>query len=350
MKAVTPPSAPRALFIDHAIGETRAVVQLRGRPERLLVEREGDPASARRGARVVARVRRVDRALNLAFLDLGEGAEAVADAAKLVEGSALDVEITGEARRGKAASVRIHGEAQGPAPRLLAPAPTLEQRLQSFARGAITRGPDAREAADDAEETALASEHPLPEGGSLSIEPTRGMVAVDIDLGARGGADAKRAARAANIAALTELARLLRLKALGGLVVVDLAGRGHDGDALTRAAREAFHPDQPGVNLGPISRFGTMEILKPWRERPLADHLLEPDGRPSALTGAVRLARLLEREGRVHGGARLLARAHPDVLAAFAPLHARLIDRLGPRFELQPELAFARDRTDVTLR
>jgi Ribonuclease G/E len=344
----------RALFIDKGIGETRAVVQLRGRPERLLIEREGDAANGRLGARVAARVRRIDRALNMAFLDLGEGVEAVADLAKLVEGAALDVEVTAEARAGKAAAVRINGTAEGPnaegAPRLLQPAPTLEERLQAFAKGSITRGPDAREAADEAEDAALAAEHRLPEGGSLAIEPTRALVAVDVDLGSRGAADPKRTARAANLAAVTETARLLRLKGLAGLIVIDLAGRGHDGDALTRAAREAFHPDQPGVNLGPISRFGTLEILRPWRERPVLERLLDRDGRLSAETAALRLTRALEREGRINGGARLLARAHPEVLAAFTPYHARLAERLGPRFELQPDLARGRADADVTAR
>lgn len=340
----------RAVFLDIGIGESRGVVQLRGRPERLLVERDGEPASGRLGARVAARVRRVDRTLNLAFLDLGEGVEAVADPGKLLEGGALEVEVTAEPRNGKAASVQIHGSAEGDAPRLIAAPPSLEQRLQAFARGSVTRGPDAREAADEAQDAVLALVHPLPEGGSLSIEPTRGMVAIDVDLGARGGADAKRMARGANLAALGETARLLRLKALGGLIVVDLAGRGHDGDALARAAREAFHPDQPGVNLGPISRFGTMEIVKPWRERPVGERLLAADGRLSPLSAALALARALEREGRVHGGARLLARAHPEVIAAVAPLQSRLAERLGPRFELEPELGFPRDRTEVTAR
>lgn len=340
----------RTLFIDKGIGETRAVVQLRKRPERLLIERDGDPASSRLGARVAARVRRIDRALNMAFFDLGEGVEAVADLAKLVEGAALDVEVTAEARAGKAAAVRIHGPAEGEAPRLLQSAPTLEERLQAFAKGSIIRGPDAREAADEAEEAALAAEHRLPEGGSLAIEPTRALIAVDVDLGSRGAADPKRAARAANLAAVTETARLLRLKGLAGLIVIDLAGRGHDGDALTRAAREAFHPDQPGVNLGPISRFGTMEILKPWRERPVLERLLDGAGRLSAETAALRLTRALEREGRINGGARLSARAHPEVLAAFAPYHSRLAERLGPRFELQPDLALGRAGADVVAR
>lgn len=342
------PASARTLFLDRGIGEARGVVTLRGRPERLLIERDGDADVQRLGAVVAARVRRIDRALATAFFELGAGPDAVAPAGKLVEGQAVHVEITAEARAGKGPNVRLLGPAEGEAPRLLTPAPTLEERLSAFARGGVTRGPDAREAADQAEDAALSVEHPLPDGGSLSIERTRGLIAVDVDLGARGGADAKRAARAANLAALAETARLLRLKGLGGLVVIDLTGRGHDGEVLTRAAREAFHPDQPGVNLGPISRFGTMEILKPWRERPAVDRLLDPDGRPSALTVALRLARALEREGRVHPGARLLARAAPEVVEAFAPLQGRLVERLGPRFTVEPELAFPRDRTDLT--
>jgi len=339
----------RAAFLDRGIGEARAVVALRGRPERLLIEREGDLPAQKLGAVVAARVRKVDRALATAFLDLGEGPDAVTAAARLVEGEALEVEITAEARAGKGAAVRVLGPAEAGAARLLRPAPSLEERLAAFARGAVTRGPDAREAADEAEEAALETVHALPEGGSVSVEPTRGMVAVDVDLGPRAGSDARRVARAANLAALTETARLLRLGGLGGLVVVDLAGRAHDGEALTRAAREAFHPDQPGVNLGPISRFGTMEILKPWRERPVRDRLLEADGRPSPITVALRLARVLEREGRISPGARLDARAAPEVVEAFAPLAARVAERLGPRFTVSPDLAFERARTEVKL-
>ena len=60
----------RALFLDEGFGERRGVVTLDGRPERLLIERDGS-GSARLGARFVARVTRIDRASALAFLDLG---------------------------------------------------------------------------------------------------------------------------------------------------------------------------------------------------------------------------------------------------------------------------------------
>ena len=348
------PAGGRTLFLDVGVGETRGVVQLRGRPERLLLHRSDAQPEQALGARVRARVRRVDRALNLAFLDLGTRPDAVAPLLKetpLVEGGALEVEITVEARGWsleKGPGVRVLAASDGPAPQLLAPALSLEERLQAFApRARIVRGPEAREAADEAQEQALATVHGMPEGGSLSIEPTRALIAVDVDVGDRRGADSKRVTRAANLLALAETARLLRLKGLAGLIVVDLAGRGHDGDALARAAREAFHADQPGVALGPISRFGAFEISKPWRERPLAERLGDAPGRLSAQTVALQAARALEREGRAASGARLTLQVEPSVAAAFEPLRGGLAERLGPRFEVVAEPRFARERFEI---
>lgn len=341
----------RRLFLDRSVGETRGVVTLRGRPERLLIVRDGEPERPCAGERWAARVARTDGALGMAFLRLGGGPDAVLPAAAVKgfsQGAAVEVEIAAEARADKGPTVKLIGPAEADAPRRLNEATSMEDRLHACAPKAfITRGPDAREAADLAEEEALATEFGLPDGGSLSIEPTRGMVACDVDVGARQGGDAKRVARATNLAALTELARLLRLKGLGGLIAVDLAGRSHDGDALVRAAREAFHADNPGVQVGGISRLGLMEISKPWREQPLRERLLDPDGRPSPATVALRLARTLEREGRVHSGARLLARCAPDVAEAFAALASGLADRLGPRFEVRADPALPREHAEV---
>ena len=59
----------RRAFLDEGFGERRGLVVLDGRPERLLFERDGEPASQRLGAGSVARVRTIERGLNLAFLD-----------------------------------------------------------------------------------------------------------------------------------------------------------------------------------------------------------------------------------------------------------------------------------------
>ena len=110
------------------------------------------------------------------------------------------------------------------------------------------------------------------------------------------------------------------MKALGGLVLIDLIGRGHDGAALAAAAKAAFAPDDPGVSLGPISRFGAFELVVPRRARPVGEILCDPDGRLSPLSRGLALLRALERAALADPGARLVGRAAPDAAAA-ASLH-----------------------------
>ncbi len=329
----------RSLFLDEGFGERRGVVTLDGRPERLLIERDGS-GSARLGARFVARVTRIDRASALAFLDLGSE-EAVlnlgSESKGLTHGAAIEVEIRAEARRGKAAVARVTGEAEG-APRLLEVGAELAERLAAFApEESIARGTPARHRADAAQEAVLETLYSLPGGGRLAIEPTRALTAIDVDLGDRPGADSKRAARAANLAALGEAARLLRLKGLGGLIAIDLVGRGHDGAALLAAARNAFSPDNPGVAIAPLSRFGVIELTIPRRERGALDILCGDDGAPTPLTRALNLVRALEREAAADGGGRFEALAPPDIADIAGPAMAALTAKVGARVHLRAE-------------
>ncbi|WGM39473.1 ribonuclease E/G [Caulobacter sp. NIBR1757] len=342
----------REAFLDRGVGETRGVVLLDGRPERLLIQRDGDAPALMVGARSVARVRSVEAAFNSVFLDMPDGAEAIAplrtDAEKPVRGASVEVEIRGEARRGKLANAWLLGEGQG-APRLLNPAPSIEEELRQLSRAdMVTMGDEARVVADEAEDEALAVVHALPGGGSLAIEPTRALTAIDVDTGERTGGDSKRVSRAANLAAITQAARLLRLKGLGGLVVIDLAGRGHDGTAILAAMRAAFSADNPGVAIGPVSRFGTLELTIPRRRQPVLERLLDESGRLSPLSAALRLARLIEREGRADPGGRLEARCGPLVAESFKSLQPALAERLGGRFTLSPQAGWPTDRLEVT--
>ena len=344
----------RRAYLDVGVGETRGVITLDGRPERLIIVRDGDIAVQTLGAEAIGRVRKVERQLAIAFVDLGEGPEAVLnlrpETPRIGEGQALHVEVRTEARGGKGAQLRLVGEGQG-APRLVTAAPTIEAELAAFpAVGAVTTGPKARAMADAAEAEALSAEFPLPGGGNLAIERTRALTAIDVDVGERAGAESKRVARATNLAALGVAARVLRLKGEGGLVVFDLAGRGHDGPALLSAGRAAFGPDNPGVAFGPISRFGTLEMTIPRRRRALAERLLDAGGQLSALTLALRLIRDIEREALADPGARLLARAAPDVAEAASPYLSVLKDRFGARLELEPAPGRPRDSFEVSAR
>lgn len=335
--------ATRRLYLDDAPGEARGVVTLDGRPERLLIQRVDDPAAHRPGARLAARVRRVERPLATLFLDIGAAPDAVLPlggaAAALSEGARIEVEVVSPPRAGKGPVVRLVGPAEGE-PRVLVEAPALIDRLNGFAPGAdLIQGGDARAMADLAEDEALAAVHALPSGGSIAIEPTRALVAIDVDVGS-GGGDARKAATRANREAIVAAARLLRLKGLGGAVVIDLAGKGHDGEALKAVAATAFAPDQPGVALGPITRFGLWPLTLPHRATPVAEVLTTEDGLPTEAALALRLLRAIEREAGP--GGRVEARVHPDWADAARRLAPHLANRIGARFRIVPDPAAAR--------
>jgi Ribonuclease G/E len=341
----------RRLYLDDAPGERRGVVALDGLPERLLIARHDDIAVQAPKARVVGRVRRMVRALNSIFIDLGKGPDAVLplnDAAKsIAEGAWLEVELTAAARGDKGPSARLIGPTDGPA-RLVAGAPDLEAQLQAFAPGAPIIGADAaRAAADAAEEIALRVEHPLPGGGRIFIEPTQALTAVDVDLASSGGESRKAAVRA-NKEAIVGAARLLRLKGLGGLVAIDLAGKGHDGAALSALAKAAFAPDGAGVSIGPISRFGVLELALPRTVRPVSERLLGADGQLSAQTVALRLLRAIERAAGP--GRSVEAICAPEVAAIAQRLAPDLANRIGPRFAIRADPLRPRISLEVTAR
>ena len=335
----------RRLYLDRAPGEDRGVVTLDGRPERLLLQRLDDPPEAPAGARYVARLARIDRTLAGAFVELGDGVQALlalAGPAKgLAEGAVVEVEVVAEARNGKLALVRlIASPAQGPARRLDA-ALSLTQRLQACAPDeTLILGSAARDAADEAEAAVLARRHSLEGGLALTIEPTRALVAVDVDLEEGGAA---LSVGQANQRALWQAARLLRLKGLAGLVVIDLIGFPKDRRRLLEIAATAFAPDGPETVIGALGRFGSLDLAKPHLEQPLAERLLAADGRLSARSLAQDLVRRLDRQGRFEPGRRLEAVCAPEVAQILRPLVAQL----GPRFAVREAPGTARDVTDI---
>ncbi len=340
----------RQAFLDEGIGESRGVVLLDGEAEHLLIQRDDDDSRGQVGARLAGRVRKVEPAFASAFLDLGGGLEAMMafkPDSRPVEGQLLEVEIRTEARAGKLATVRVIGPATG-APGLLAKADDLRAQLAHLVKDdALILGAKARVVADLAETEALETVHPLPGGGSIAIEPTRALVAIDVDLGERKGQDAKRLTRQSNLVALAQAARLLRLKGLGGIVVIDLVGRGHDGNAMMTAARTAFSPDNPGVAIGPIGRFGTMELSIPRRGRSIREVLLDSQGQPSTMTLAYRLIRQAETTANLYPGRQVLASAAPEIVALAGPLAQQVCARIGNRLTLSADSSLSRDRLEV---
>ena len=336
-------SGARRAYLDASPGEVRGVVTLDGWPERLLIAREDDP-TPRLGARYAARVEAVSARMGLARLDLGQatGTLRLRSEAAVHEGQPLRVEVVAEPLRGKPAALRrIEALPAGERPGRLGAPPGVAEQLAALGFADPLTGDAAREAADEAEAQAIATVHALAGGLNLAVEPTRALTAVDVDL-----AEAGLSVSQANLQAIAQAARLLRLKAIGGLIALDLIGFPKSARTLVAAAQAAFAPDGAEVAVAAPSRFGLMEIAKPHARQPLHEQLLDPGGRPSARTCAQRTVRALQRQGRFDPGSRLVAPRAPEIAALAVPLAACL----GPRFQVTAELGAAWASDDILLR
>lgn len=118
---------------------------------------------------------------------------------------------------------------------------------------------------EDQIEALSQSRVPLKSGGSIVIEPTEAMVAIDVNSGrSNQESDIEDTALRTNLEAAEEVARQLRLRNLGGLIVVDFIdmfqakNRAKVRDALV----EALKQDKARTTVGTISQFGLLEMSR----------------------------------------------------------------------------------------
>ncbi len=119
---------------------------------------------------------------------------------------------------------------------------------------------------------------PLPGGGSIVIEPTEALVAIDVNSGnVRVQDDAEQTALRVNLVAAREIARQLRLRDLGGMIVndfIDMREEKHRRQ-VERALREAVRRDRAKIKVLRMSAFGTIEMtrqrIRPSLQRSLFD-------------------------------------------------------------------------------
>lgn len=112
---------------------------------------------------------------------------------------------------------------------------------------------------------------PLPGGGSMVIEPTRALVAVDINT---GGDTSPAAGLKANLAAARDLPRQLRLRGLGGQITLDLAPMGKkDRRDFETALRAAFRRDATETALAGWTPLGHFELQRKRDRVPLSEVL-----------------------------------------------------------------------------
>ncbi len=105
----------------------------------------------------------------------------------------------------------------------------------------------------------------LREGGSIVIDPTEALVAIDVNSGNfRGNDSAEENAFRLNMAAAKEIARQLRLRDLGGVIVndfIDMRKESHR-RKVERALRDAMANDRARTKILRISPFGLIEMTR----------------------------------------------------------------------------------------
>lgn len=138
----------------------------------------------------------------------------------------------------------------------------------------------------------------LPSGGSIVINQTEALVAIDVNSGrATRERNIDETALATNLEAAEEIARQLRLRDLGGLVVIDFIDMDSNRHNMKveRKLKEAMSGDRARIEIGRISAFGLLELS---RQR-LRPSLQETHYQPCSHCNGTGLVRTVDSAGLI---------------------------------------------------
>ena len=132
-------------------------------------------------------------------------------------------------------------------------------------------GSFSRTGVDDMIDAILSPMVTMSDGGSIFIEQTRALVAVDVNT---GGDTSPAAGLKANLSALKALPRALRLRGLGGQIVVDMAPTAkRDRRRVEDAARAAFRADGIETTVVGWTPLGHLELIRKRERLPISESL-----------------------------------------------------------------------------
>jgi ribonuclease E len=106
---------------------------------------------------------------------------------------------------------------------------------------------------------------PLSKGGSIVIDQTEALVAIDVNSGTfRVDDDAEETAYQVNLAAAEEVARQIRLRDLGGVIVIDFIDMRDERHRrnVERRLYQCVERDRARTKVLRLSRFGLIEMTR----------------------------------------------------------------------------------------
>jgi ribonuclease G len=206
---------------------------------------------------------------------------------------------------------------------------------------------------DEEIERALSPRVTLPSGGTIVIEQTEALTAIDVNSGRfTGGSRLIDTALRINLEAAQEAARQIRLRNLAGLIVIDFIHLDEDAawQPVLDELGKAVVRDRTPTRLVGRTAAGLVEVTRRRRREPLSASMqtacgtCEGTGRaPAPETVAYDILRALSRAAHTHPPGALTVYAAPTVIEAFSGTAREAFDDLLPRLGRQVALRAAND-------
>ena len=366
---------PDTILVSRSPGETRAALMAGDEIIEIAHCRDADIQS---GAVYLGRAGASVPGIDAVFVDIG-----AADAGVLAmkppfptEGASLPVVVVVPPRADKGCALRLEPDAgladNAKGPRLLKPAPHPAQSWWVRCRASIERilcEPlteathvqallDAKtpveatavhedlfslNSVDEAIELALSPIVPLPSGGSIIIETTSAVTAIDVNSGAAKPATA-------NGEAITAVAKELRRRNIAGHIVIDVIP-GKNNGALPRLLAKAMNEDPVPSRVAGFTPLGMIELTRQRSGLSLAETLLDNHGQLSAKSVALQALRDAVREAIAVRTANIALSVAPDVHAllqgGLLPAMEEACNQIKGNIKLVSRPEFSRARVEV---
>lgn len=189
----------------------------------------------------------------------------------------------------------------------------------------------------------------LPSGGSIVIDPTEALTAIDVNSGrSKKGASQEETAVGTNVEAAAEVGRQLRLRDIGGLIVVDFIDMRSPRNRrkVEKAMKDAMKPDKARFTVSRISANGLLEINRQ-RIHQALQMRTHGDCANCGGTGrvaspdliALRLLRNIESHGAAGYMRGVRIAMQPELADFLQNRHREALVKLGQEFELEIEIS-----------
>ena len=202
-------------------------------------------------------------------------------------------------------------------------------------------------------ESLQAKRVPLRSGGSIIIEQTEALVAIDVNSGKfKGEKNLEETAYRTNIEASEEIARQIRLRDLGGLIVCDFIDmrEARHRTSVERTLRGHLRRDRARVRVARMSRFSLIEMTRQRVRESLkrttykqCDHCRGTGYIKSTESVALEVIREIQLRLVEHPGQAVKVVCHPTVAEFIRTRKQTSIEETSQRFQVPIELLSSRD-------